>query len=124
MPTTTGKHDKRAFAEADEVRTSDHGILEVVTIAGHRVGRATLQPGWRWSTDIKPLAQTELCEGEHLAPIVSGTLHVQMRDGTEIEYHAGDVMYVGPGHDAWVVGNEPCVTIDFLGFPDSATESK
>jgi EutQ-like cupin domain len=121
MATTTGTQiGKQSFASADEVRTFDHGKLEVVNVAGHAVGRATFEPGWRWSTSVKPIAQTELCEAEHLGCVLSGTMHVVMKDGAEMDFTAGDAMYLAPGHDAWIVGSEPCVALDFVGFRDYA----
>lgn len=121
MASTTGTLlGKKSFEAADEVRTFDKGRLEVVTVHGHTVGRATFEPGWRWAESIKPIAKTELCEAEHLGPVVSGRMHVVMKDGSEAEFGPGDVMYLQPGHDAWVVGNAPCVAIDFIGFRDYA----
>jgi hypothetical protein len=119
METTTGTLlGKKSFDAADEVRTFDHGRLEIVTVNGHTIGRATFEPGWRWSQSIKPIAQTELCESEHLGYIESGRMHIVMRDGSEVEYGPGDAMHLPSGHDGWVVGDEPCVTIDFVGFKD------
>ena len=79
----------------------------------HHNGRAVLNPGWRWSTDVKPLVGTQSCEVSHTAYIISGRLRARMNDGTEAELAAGDAHYVSPGHDGWVVGEEPCIVIDF-----------
>lgn len=111
---------KRSFAEPDESRRFDLGKLELITIDGVTFGRATFQPGWKWSTCVKPVANTESCEAPHLAYHVSGTLHVVMDDGTEKDYKAGDLASIPPGHDAWVVGNEPVVTIDISGMKNYA----
>src|SRR3954469_17970712 len=107
MQTTTEKLQKKSLARPDETRTFDKGQVELVTIADVTFGRATLQPGWKWSTCVKPLAQTDLCEAAHLQFQLSGRLHVLMQDGSEMETLPGDVVSIPPGHDAWVVGNEP-----------------
>lgn len=107
----------------DETRTFDKGKLELVKIGGATVGRATFQPGWRWSTSLKPLVKTKSCEAPHFQYHVSGTLHVVMDDGTEKDCKAGDVSLLPSGHDAWVVGNEPAVVVDFQGMVDYAKQS-
>ncbi len=106
---------KKSFIQPDEIRTSDGGRVELVTVGDIILGRATLQPGWRWSTSMKPLLNEESCQASHLQYQVSGRLHVRMDDGTEQEFVAGDVALLPPGHDAWVVGNEPVVVIDWFG---------
>jgi len=107
----------------DETRTFDKGKLELVKTGGATVGRAVLQPGWRWSTSVKPIVKTKSCEAPHLQYHVSGTLHVVMDDGAERDCKPGDVALVPPGHDAWVVGNEPVVIVDFQGMVDYAKQS-
>jgi quercetin dioxygenase-like cupin family protein len=107
----------------DETRTFEKGKLELVKTGGVTVGRAVFQPGWRWSTHVKPIAKTKSCEAPHLQYQVSGKLHVVMDDGTEADCKAGDVALVPPGHDAWVVGNEPVVLVDFQGMVDYAKQS-
>ena len=104
------------FERPDEVREFPHGRLELVRVGGAVIGRATLEPGWRWSESVRPIAQTASCEAAHFQYQVSGTLRVRMDDGTELECHAGDVALVAPGHDAWVVGDEPVVIVDFQGM--------
>ena len=111
---------KQNMAQAEEVRTFDKGRLELVTMGGVTFGRATLQPGWKWSTCVKPLAKTESCEAPHLQYQISGRMHVRMDDGSEQEFGPGDVIQVPPGHDAWVVGDEPVVAIDITGMVDYA----
>lgn len=96
--------DKRGF---------EHGEVHMVRVGGRTIGRAVLNPGWRWSIDVKALAGTSSCELAHTAYVISGRMRVRMNDGTEAELSAGDAHYVSPGHDAWVVGDEPCVVIDF-----------
>jgi len=107
----------------DEVRNFEKGKVGLVKIGGATVGRAVLQPGWRWSTSVKPLAKTNSCEAPHFQYHVSGVLHIVMDDGTEKDCKAGDVSLVPTGHDAWVVGNEPVVIVDFQGMIDYAKKS-
>jgi hypothetical protein len=93
-------------------RTFEHGDMHMVVLAGTTIVRAVFNPGWRWSTDIKPQAGTESCQVAHAGIVLSGRLTVRMDDGTELEAGPGDAHVVSPGHDAWVVGDEPCVLID------------
>ena len=113
----------KSLNNPDEVRTFDKGKLELVNIAGKTVGRATLQPGWRWSKAVKPLMNTKSCEAPHFQYHVSGTLRVRMDDGSERNFKAGDVSLLEAGHDAWVVGDEPVVVVDFQGMSDYAKGS-
>ena len=114
------KAELKSFSKPDEVREFPLGSLELVTIGGVTVGRATLKPGWRWSTAVKPIAKTLSCEAPHFQYHVSGTLRVVMDDGKEFDCRAGDVSLLPSGHDAWVVGNEPVVLVDFQGMVDYA----
>ena len=109
------------FSKPDEVRTFEKGKVELVNIAGSLIGRATLKPGWRWSTCVKPIAKTNSCEAPHLQYQLSGTLEVQMDDGSRYTTRAGDVSMLPPGHDAWVVGEKPVILIDFQGMTTYAT---
>src|SRR5690348_13704031 len=93
----------------DEQRSSDHGVLDVVNLPGATIARATYQPGWRWSTDIKPVVGTDSCQVSHAGVVLSGRFRIRTDDGTEMELGPGDAHVVGPGHDAWVVGDEPVV---------------
>ena len=104
----------------DEVRTFTHGKMELVNIGGGSVGRATFEPGWRWSNDVRPIAKTELCEAPHFLYQVSGRMKIAMRGGGEFECGPGDVVVIPPGHDAWVVGNDPVVVIDWGGATNYA----
>ena len=104
----------------DETRSFEKGKLELVNIGGRTVGRAVFQPGWRWSTHVKPIVKTKSCEAPHFQYQISGVLHVRMDDGTEKEFKAGDVALIPPDHDGWVVGNEPVVAFDFQGLVDYA----
>jgi quercetin dioxygenase-like cupin family protein len=107
--------ETRAFDDPDEVREMPFARAEVVKIGGGEVMRMTLQPGWRWSEHAKPRAGTELCEAPHFTYMVSGRLRIHMADGTEFELRAGQVNTTPPGHDAWVVGDEQVVGIDWGG---------
>jgi quercetin dioxygenase-like cupin family protein len=117
------KMEARSFGSPDEVIQFEKGKLELVKIGGAVVRRAVFQPGWKWSKHVKPIAKTKSCEAAHFQYQVSGTLHVVMDDGTEREMKAGDVYLIPPGHDGWVVGNEPVVAVDFQGIADYAKES-
>lgn len=110
------KMEKKNLDVPDELRSFPNGRLELVSLAGISFGRATLEPGWKWSESIKPIAKTKSCEAPHTQYHVSGCLRVKMDDGSEEEFGPGDVSYVPPGHDAWVVGNEPVVVIDITGM--------
>ena len=109
------KTEHRDFAEPDEVRTFDNGRAEILNTDSGAIGRLVFQPGWRWSTDVKPLAGTELCEAPHFQYHLSGTLRIRMADGSEFDASPGQVTYLPSGHDAWVVGDEPVVVVDWYG---------
>jgi hypothetical protein len=109
------KHEHKNFSLADETRTFGHGKVALINIGGGTVGRLTLEPGWRWSQDVKPLAKTEWCEAPHFQYQICGRLHVLMQDGTEFELKAGDVSVLPLGHDAWVIGDEPVILVDWYG---------
>ena len=111
---------KKSMSQPDEARRFDKGLLELVKLGGVTFGRGTFQPGWKWSTSVKPLVKTASCEAPHLQYHVAGRLHVVMDDGSEAEFGPGDVSLLPPGHDAWVVGNEPVVVIDISGMADYA----
>jgi hypothetical protein len=103
----------KRFDAPDETRPFQaHGHLELVNVGGREIGRAVFEPGWRWSNDVKPIAQTDSCEFAHLGYIVSGRMRVTMDDGTEGELTPGCAFAIPPGHDAEVIGDEPCVMID------------
>jgi class 3 adenylate cyclase len=104
---------RRRFSEATDVRRFPHGHIEVVEMDDNIVGRMTYEPGWRWSVDIQPIAGGDACQFHHLGFTVSGRLRVQMADGAELETGPNEVFEFPPGHDAWVVGDEPWVAIDF-----------
>jgi uncharacterized cupin superfamily protein len=109
------------FDSPDETRQFEgKGQAEVVQLGGHTVGKATFEPGWKWSNNVKPIAQTDSCEVSHLGYVLSGGMKIFMDDGSESEVGAGDVMAIPPGHDAEVVGDEACVVIDFGEFGEYA----
>jgi hypothetical protein len=107
--------ESQSFDAPDETRTFDKGRLDIITLGDATVGRATFEPGWKWSESVKPIAGTDSCEAAHLGYVVSGHIHVQMDDGTEGDAGPGDLFNVAPGHDAWVVGDETCVLVDYEG---------
>jgi hypothetical protein len=117
------KMEVKSLNSPDEVRAFDKGKLELINIGGATIGRAVFEPGWRWSTSVKPLVNTKSCEAPHFQYHISGTLKIVMDDGTEKECKAGDVSLLPSGHDAWVVGNEPVVVVDFQGMVDYAKHS-
>ena len=123
MQQPIGKAELKSFNNPDEVRTFAKGKLELIKIGGATIGRATFEPGWRWSTSIQPLVKTKSCEAPHFQYQVSGTIMVVMDDGMKFECMAGDVSLLPSGHDAWVVGDEPVVVVDFQGMVDYAKES-
>jgi quercetin dioxygenase-like cupin family protein len=106
----------------EEVRRFEGGSgqLELVKIDSGPVGRGTFKPGWRWSEHVKPIAGTDSCQAAHTGYFVSGRMKVVMDDGEEVEYGPGDFAIMPPGHDAWIVGDEDCVFIDWHGFADYA----
>jgi hypothetical protein len=114
----------KAFGRPDEVREFPKGKLELITIGGATIGRATFQPGWRWATSVQPLAGTKSCEAPHFQYHVSGVLRVKMDGGSEFDCGPGDVSLLPSGHDAWVVGDEPAVVVDFQGMVDYARGTK
>ena len=96
------------------------GHLDVVETDTGAVGRAVFNAGWKWSEHVKPMAGTDSCQAAHMGYVISGRMTVRMDDGTEAEFGPADVMIAPPGHDAWVVGDEPCVVIDWQGVADYA----
>ena len=99
----------------DEVREMTKGRFEIVRLGGLTIGRATYEPGWRWSTDLKSAVGTELCQLHHLHVLIAGRMAFQMADGEVHEFSPSDVMDIPPGHDAWVIGGEPAIVLDISG---------
>lgn len=113
--TTRATSEHKTFEKPDETREFPNGQAQILSIGGGSVGRLEFKPGWRWSKDVQPLAQTSSCEAPHFQYHVSGRLAIKMDDGTEFIAGPGDVTALPSGHDAWVVGDEPVVVIDWFG---------
>ena len=113
---------RKSLDSPEETRPFEGGTgqLQLVNLEQGGVGRATFLPGWRWSEHVKPIAKTESCQASHMGYFISGRMKVVMNDGEEMEYGPGDFAMMAPGHDAWVLGDEPCVVIDWQGFADYA----
>jgi hypothetical protein len=116
----TQQAEHRSFSQADEIREFPNGRAEIVKVGGSDIGRLVLEAGWRWSNDVKPIANTASCEAPHFQYHVSGKLAIAMDDGTEFVAEPGDVTSLPSGHDAWVVGNEPVVVVDWFGASNYA----
>lgn len=112
--------EHKTFSKPDETRDFPHGKAEILHIGEGDVGRLVFQPGWRWSNDVKPLAGTASCEAPHFQYHVSGRLAIRMDDGQEFIAEPGDITSLPSGHDAWVVGDEPVVTVDWYGASNYA----
>jgi hypothetical protein len=107
--------EHRTFDKPDETREFSHGVAEILRVQGSDIGRLVLQPGWRWSEHVKALAGTEWCEAPHFQYHVAGRLGIQMASGEQFEAGPGDVTALPHGHDAWVIGEEPVVVVDWWG---------
>jgi len=107
--------EHKSFQAPDEIREFPHGKASILNVGGGTVGRLVFQPGWRWSADVKPIAKTESCQAPHFQYHVSGQLGIRMDDGTEFIAGPGDITSLPSGHDAWVVGDEPAVVVDWYG---------
>jgi hypothetical protein len=117
------KAELKSFKTPDEVREFPKGRLELIKVGSAMIGRAVFEPGWRWATSVQPLAKTRSCEAPHFQYHVSGVLRIKMDDGTEFDCKPGDVSLLPSGHDAWTVGDEPAVVVDFQGMLDYAKGS-
>jgi quercetin dioxygenase-like cupin family protein len=108
----------KQFDAPDEVRpfAADMGQVELVELNGNAVGRGTFMPGWRWSEHVKALSGTDSCQVEHIGFVLDGRMNVVMDGGEELEVGPGDIFHMPPGHDAWTVGQVPCVVLDFGGL--------
>ncbi len=107
--------EQRDFARSDEVRTFERGYAEILRVGGMEIGRLVFQPGWRWSEHVKPLAGTELCEAPHFQYHLAGTLRIRTADGQEFDATPGQITSLPAGHDAWVVGDDDVVVVDWYG---------
>jgi mannose-6-phosphate isomerase-like protein (cupin superfamily) len=105
----------KRFEAPDQVTTFEKGQFETVTLGGMTIGRATYEPGWKWSLHVGAKTGAPLCQVEHVGLVVSGRATAAMQDGSIIEMRAGDLFYIPPGHDSWVVGDENYVSLHFLG---------
>ncbi len=112
----------KRFENPDETRRFEKGKFEIVQIGSMTLGRARYEPGWKWSEHVGPMTGSTLCAVEHVGLVVSGRACVRMTDGSEMEMKPGDLFFVGPGHDSWVVGEEPYVSIHFLGAEEYAAK--
>ena len=121
MDSSSSKIQKKNLdSSPDDTRTFEKGKVEIVNFGNMTIGRAIFEPGWSWSKCVKPIVNTNSCQAPHTQYVVSGRLKVVMDDGTEEEFGPGDAAIIPPGHDAWVVGNESVVAIDFTGLKDYA----
>jgi hypothetical protein len=105
--------EARNFDAPDETRRPEKTTVETVKVGGALVGRATMEPGWRWSEAIKPIVGGDACQVHHLGYVVSGRMHIAHSDGSEVDLGAGDVYDIQPGHDAWVLGEEHFTGVEF-----------
>ncbi len=109
------KTERKNVGKPDETRPFPKGKMEVVKVGDLVFGKATFEPGWKWSECVKPIAKTASCMVHHNGYVVSGRMHIRMDDGSATEVGPGDVFVCPPGHDAWIVGDAPCVVHDFSG---------
>ena len=113
----------KRFEQPDEVREFEKGVFELVHLGGMSIGRASYQPGWKWSEHVGKALGERYCQVEHVGMVVSGCATAAMADGRVFEMRAGDIFYIPPGppgHDSWVVGDEPYVSLHFMGAGDYA----
>jgi quercetin dioxygenase-like cupin family protein len=110
--------ERKSLDSPDDLRPfkDGKGRAEIVTVGGLTLGRGTFEPGWSWSEHVKPIAGTHSCQAAHTGYILEGRMVVKMDDGSEMEFGPGDAFYMPSGHDAWIVGDKPCVLIDVTGF--------
>lgn len=111
----------KKFASPDQRRPFvDRGHVDILELGDGTCGKAVFEPGWKWSKHVRPIAGTSSCQAEHSGYVVSGRMHLVMDDGQEADMEAGDCFYIPPGHDAWTVGNDACVCLDFTGMDQYA----
>ena len=114
----------KRFDHPDEVRVFEKGKFELLQLGGMTIGRATYEPGWKWSVHVGKATGATSCMVEHVGMVISGCATAAMDDGRVIELRAGDVFYIAPGHDSWIIGNEPYVSLHFLGAESYAQQKK
>jgi hypothetical protein len=112
--------EHRSFGDPDEVREFPNGRANILKVGGAEIGKLVFEPGWRWSNDLKPIVGTDSCEAPHFQYHLAGRLAILMDDGEEFIAEPGDVTSLPSGHDAWVVGDEPVITIDWFGASEYA----
>jgi quercetin dioxygenase-like cupin family protein len=117
------KLEKKSLDSPDETRSFDKGRFGLVHVGDVTVGRYEFQPGWRWSESVKPIAGTDSCQNHHVGYVIGGRLGSRLDDGTEQEFGPGDVYVIPPGHDGWVVGDEPFVGIEWKSAETYAQSS-
>jgi hypothetical protein len=110
----------KSLESPDDTRTFPSGMVQVVRLGGHSIGRTALEPGWRWSECVKPIAGTERCQARHVGYQLSGTLRVEFEDGTGLVIKPGDAYVIRPGHDGWVEGDETVRSVEFESLADWA----
>jgi hypothetical protein len=118
--------DIKRFSAPDETRpfADEKGRAEILNFSDGVVGLGRFEPEWRWSKHVKPIAGTDSCLSQHSCYVIAGRMRIRMDDGEEAECGPGDVVMVPPGHDAWVVGDETCVIIDFSGMETYAAKAR
>jgi len=114
----------KRFDHPDEVRVFEKGKFELLQLGGMTIGRATYEPGWKWSVHVGKATGATSCMVEHVGMVISGCATAAMHDGRVIELRAGELFYIAPGHDSWVIGNEPYVSLHFLGAESYAQQKK
>jgi quercetin dioxygenase-like cupin family protein len=117
---------RKSLNKPDETRPfkDGKGKVDIVNVGPHTLGRGVFEPGWRWSEHVKPIAGTPSCQVAHTGHVLEGRMAVRMDDGSEVEYGPGDAFHIPPGHDAWIVGNQRCVVMDFTGGAQYAEPAK
>jgi hypothetical protein len=111
----------KRFDPPDETRNFPNGKFDLIRVGGIAIGRATCEPGWKWSVDIGGPAGLSYCATEHVGFVLAGRAVAAMEDGRVVEMTAGDVFHIAPGHDSWVVGDQPYVSLHFIGAPEYAS---
>ncbi len=106
---------KKSIDAPDEKRAFENGKWDIINIGGITLGRATFQPGWKWSKSVKPIVKTESCQSHHVGYVISGRMKLVMSDGSQAEVSPGSVYDIPPGHDAWVEGSETFVALELMG---------
>jgi quercetin dioxygenase-like cupin family protein len=122
MSTMTQAEAKSLDSPEETREFVSNGKTDIVKIGEVTIGRAVFEPGWRWSEHVKPIAGTASCQAHHVGYCLSGRMGVRMEDGTEMEVGPGDAAVIPPGHDAWTIGDEACVMLDFSGMETYAKQ--